>query len=262
VRAFKIANAYKRGVETRREDVMQQLLGKDLNLSPEATFKQIQRWAGREGGDFAKLSQAIRSLPDEEANAARGTVITMLGRANDGAQNSIGTQFSPITFATQWNKMSPRAKAVLFQGEHRAALDDIAGVATGMKRADRYNNNSNTGVMVGGAATAGTFLANMPLAVASVLGQVGAGAVLGSTRVAKWLAALTRKPNEKAALAHIARLDNVAKAEPVIANEVLQLQTRLREAFSQGQMQAAANPESGTEAPLPPARTTTAGASQ
>ena len=63
-------------------------------------------------------------------------------------------------------------------------------------------------------------------------------------------------------MAHIARLGNIAKAEPVIANEVLQLQSRLRDAFSQGQMKAAASPESGTETPLPPAKTNRAGEPQ
>ena len=94
-------------------------------------------------------------------------------------------------------------KSVLFHGEHRAALDDIAGLSTAMKRADRYNNNSNTGVIVGGTATLGSGLAGLPVTIAAVLGQVGMGAVLGSPRLAKFIASLSRKPNEKAALAHM-----------------------------------------------------------
>ena len=260
--AFKRANTYKRAVETRRENVMGMLLGKKLDMSPEKTFAQVQSWAKAKGGDFAKLSQAVRSLPEEEANAVRASIIDTLGKSTDGAQNSVGTAFSPATFATRWNQLSPRAKAVLFQGEHRAALDDIAGLSSAMKNADRYNNTSNTGVVVGGAATAGSFLGS-PLMTAGVIGgQLLSGVILGSPRVAKWAAALSRKKNPGAIRDHIARLGNIAKAEPVIANEVLQLQTRLREAFAgTPEKLAASEPDQKAES-LPPANTTTAGAPQ
>ena len=262
LKAFKVANAYKRGVETRRENVMGMLLGKKLDMSPEKTFAQIQSWAKAKGGDFAKLSQAVRSLPDEEANAVRATIIDTLGKSTDGAQNSVGTAFSPSTFATRWNQLSPRAKAVLFQGEHRAALDDIAGLSTAMKNADRYNNKSNTGVVVGGAFTYGSTFAN-PLITAGVVGsQLLSGVILGSPRVAKWAAALSKKPNQQAMMAHIARLDNIAKAEPVIANDILQLQTRLREAFTGTPEKLAASEPDQKSQSLPPANTTTAGAPQ
>lgn len=260
--AFKRANTYKRAVETRRENVMGMLLGKKLDMSPEKTFAQVQSWAKAKGGDFAKLSQAVRSLPEEEANAVRASIIDTLGKSTDGAQNSVGTAFSPATFATRWNQLSPRAKAVLFQGEHRAALDDIAGLSSAMKNADRYNNTSNTGVVVGGAATAGSFLGS-PLMTAGVIGgQLLSGVILGSPRVAKWAAALSRKKNPGAIRDHIARLGNIAKAEPVIANEVLQLQTRLREAFAGTPEKLAANDQSQTGQSLPPANTTTTGAPQ
>ncbi len=260
--AFKRANTYKRAVEGRRENVMRQLLGKDLNLNPEKAFAQIQSWAKAKGGDFAKLSQAVRSLPEPEANAVRATIIDMLGKATDGAQNSVGSVFSPATFATQWNKLSPRAKAVLFQKEHRAALDDLAGISSAMKASQKYKNTSRTGLTIGAGGTAVAGSAGILPAVAAVGGQLLSGAILGSPRVAKWAAALYRKPNQPAAMAHIARLDNIAKAEPVIANEVLQLQTRLRDAFAgTPDRLAATTPDQKSES-LPPASTTTAGERQ
>lgn len=260
--AFKRANTYKRAVETRRENVMGLLLGKNLDMSPEKTFAQIQSWGKKSGGDFKKLSQAMRSLPEEEANAVRATIIDGLGKATDGAQNANGTVFSPNTFATQWNKLSPRAKAVLFQGEHRAALDDIAGISYAMKAADKYNNTSRTGLMTGAGLTALSGSGGMLSSGLALLGQVGMGAILGSPRLAKWAAALYKKPNAKAVEAHIARLDNLAKAEPVIANEIFQLQTRLRDAFGQGQLPLAANQGEEKRTPLPLANTTTAGEPQ
>jgi hypothetical protein len=260
--AFLRANRYKRSFESRREKVMGLLLGKKLDMSPEQTFAQLQSWGKKSGGDFSKLSRAIRSLPDNEANAVRATIIDSLGKATDGAQNASGTVFSPNTFATQWNKLSPRAKAVLFQGEHRAALDDIAGVSTSIKRAGRYNNNSNTGVMVGGTATIGTILTNPVYGAALLAVQGLSGAILGSPRLAKWVAALYKKPNEKAVMAHIARLDNLAKAEPIIANNVFQLQTRLRDAITASPDRLAANPGEEKGTPLPTAKTTTAGEPQ
>jgi len=240
LKAFQRANNYKRGVEKRRENVMKMLLGKDLNMSPEKTFAQMQSWGKQKGGDFAKLSQAVRSLPEEDANVLRATVLDMLGAATKGNQNAKGDGFSIGTLVTNWNDLSDRAKATLFQGDHRKAVDDIMLAADAMKASARYNNSSNTGATVVGTATLSSFYGGILPGIATVLGQTGAGALLGSPRVAKWMAAMYRKPNPQAAKAHILRLDNLAKTEPTIGAEIIQIKDYLLKQLAETPQRAAA----------------------
>jgi len=246
LKAFKRANNYKRGVETRREEVFKMLLGKDLNLSPEKTFDQIQRWSSEKGGDFAKASQAIRSLPEDEANYVRATILDGLGTASKGSQNAKGDAFSINNLVSNWNGLSDRAKAVLFQGDHRKAVDDIMTAASGMKASARYNNSSNTGATVVGTATLSSFYGGILPGIATVVGQTGLGAILGSPRVAKWMSALYRKPNPQAAKAHVMRLSNIAKSEPYIGAEIINLKDYLLKQLAESPQRAAAQDQTAS----------------
>jgi hypothetical protein len=259
LKAFKRANNYKRGVETRRENVMKMLLGKDLNLSAEKAFSQIQRWGSEKGGDFAKLSQAVRSLPEEDANIVRATFFDAMGAASKGNQNAQGDAFSIASLVTNWNGLNPRAKAVLFQGEHRKAVDDIMTAASGMKASARYNNSSNTGATVIGGMTLSSFYGGVLPGVATIVGQTGLGALLGSTRVAKWLSALYRKPNPQAAKAHISRLDSLAKTEPTIGAEIINMKEYLLNRLAASPEKAAAQDQEPSIAPTAIANTSGAG---
>jgi hypothetical protein len=86
----------------------------------------------------------------------------------------------------------------------------------------------------------------------TIAAQIGAGKLLGSPALARWLSAYGRKPNPAAALSHINALSKIARAEPGIANEVLQFQQRLAEAFTGAPMRAAAEPEEGGPSPIVP----------
>lgn len=250
-KAFARANNYWRGRQQRLGEVMTKLVGKGGDMTPEATFDQMERWARAKGGDFMSLSRAIRSMPDEDANAVRATIIDRLGDANPGAQNAANDSFSPDVFLTQWAKMSDRAKAVLFQGDHRKALDDMATVIEGSKFARGFDNNSRTGLINTAIAGGAVALADPVSALALTALQYGGGKLLASPRFAKWMAALGRKPNPSAQLAHVKQLEGIARAEPTIANDIFALQDRLASAFAQpSALRSAA--EEGDELRKPP----------
>lgn len=242
-KAFARANNYWRGRQARISDVMTKLVGKAGDKSPEATFSQIERWASAKGGDFSSLSRAIRSLPDDEANTVRATIIDRLGDANPGAQGAANENFSPDVFLTQWSKLSDRAKGVLFQGEHRKALDDLATVFEGSKFARGFDNTSKTSIGVNATALVGTGLVSLPTAVALSALQFGGGKLLASPRFARWIVALGKKPNPSAQLAHINQLTAIARSEPIIANDIFTIQQRLADAFAQPQSLRAAAEE-------------------
>lgn len=180
-------------------------------------------------GNNARAVRFLATLPPDERNNTVASVIGSLGRQNAGAQNAAGDGFSLPLFLTHWNKIGETAKRAYFGAESRAALNDLARVSQGSKEAQAYANRSNTG----GALEAGrllTYITALPTLGGSVIGQYGVGRLLASPRFARWLARVPR--TSTAPPAYIERLSRIARAEPQIANEVLQLQQRLTGAFS------------------------------
>lgn len=209
--------------------------------SGEEIIQALQR-AGR--GQTARLAGFIRSLPNEEAQHVRATLISQLGRQSAGQADASGQSFSLSTFLTHWNQLQPRARQEMFGREASEALQKLANVASGTRGAQRFQNFSNTA----GGWTAQAAIAGLPIAagspmlfVASLATQYGIGRALASPRFARWLASVPANP---AAIPAYARgLSKIARAEPAIAADIAGLQQRLIESFAQSPVRAAAEEE-------------------
>jgi hypothetical protein len=212
-RAFSRANTYARARADRIDNVVSLILGKDQNKGAQSAFEAMQRLANEKGGDAVKLGQALRSMPDD------------LGDANPGVQNNKGSVFSPDTFLTNWNKISDRAKNILFTGEHRKAIDDLATVFSGMKSSEKFANRSKTGLYVAGAHTLAVSLANPVLGALDAGLQYGGGKLLASPAFARKIAATPK--NLAGAKAFWSRpwVDNMATKNPAIAGEIKAFQS-------------------------------------
>lgn len=183
-------------------------------------------------GNNARAAKFLKALPPDEQANTRASIIGSLGRQGAGSQGAEGDGFSLSQFLTHWNKIGESAKNAYFGPEARSALNDLARVAEGSKQAATYANRSNSsggiwgnlGLLAGGSAVS-------PVAAASGLAaQLISGRLLASPRFARWLA---RAPSTSLSPeAYADRLTRIARAEPAIANEVLQLQQRLVDAFS------------------------------
>lgn len=230
LKAWRRANQYWRGRQSRIDDVFSTLLGKDGLRSDENVYKSINKWA-QEGGDFKSLARTIRSMPDDEANTVRSTLVQRMGLAPKGAQSGDGTVFSPRKFATEWQGMDQRAKAVLFpDAKHRADLEKLARVAEGMKGADEFRNWSGTAVGVNSLLTGSVALTNAPVAIAMGLAQFGAGKLLANPKFARIMASTLELPPERQGRVLTERLGVLAAQEPAIAGEVNRLQQALTSA--------------------------------
>jgi hypothetical protein len=224
------------------ERVIEPIIGKaDAPRSGEEIVAALQR-AGK--GNAIRLGKFIDTLPSEESGMVRATIINQMGRAGDGAQNAAGDAFSLAKFLTDYNKLTPSAKVTIFGAEGRAALDDLAIVASGTKAAQQYANHSNTGGVVGNLMTMGSATGGLPTFLTTIAAQYGLGRLLASPRVARWIARAPR--TGLSGPAYIERLSRIARAEPAIANEVLQLQQRLTDAFASSPARLAAD-EAGNE---------------
>lgn len=231
-RAFRRANDYWRGRQDRVDNVLSDILGGDLQKGAQPAFAAIERLGKRQGGDATKLMRLMRSLPEDEASTVRATVLSKLGQVSAGRQDVGNTVFSPADFATHWNKLSDRAQAMLFQGDHLKAIKDVAQVADGMKQSGKFANVSKTSIGSSAIATMSSAYASPFLPVLFGALQFGGGKILSSPRAAQWVAAAVKKPNPKAQLVHVERLAALARNEPAIAQEALQLQQRLASAFT------------------------------
>lgn len=239
---FRKANRYYRGREDRIDNVFQGLFGNRDQRSDEAVFRSINSWAQGRTGDFARLSKTIRSLPADEANTVRATVVQRMGMASPARGGA--EVFSPVEFSTQWRGLSDRAKSVLFNNkQHRQDLDKFSRLTDGMKRAGEYQNFSNTSLGVNMTAQGALALTNLPVAIALGAGQFGMGKLLASPRFARIVAST----GENVTPQNVRKLDQqlsvLATREPLLSGDIKSLQEHLRQAIQQSPGRAAAEEE-------------------
>jgi hypothetical protein len=211
------------------DNVIKPLIGtRERPLSGEQVIKTLT--ADLQGNN-ARAVRFLRALPPEEQANTRASIIGALGRQSAGAQNAEGDGFSLAQFLTHWSRIGETAKRAYFGDEARSALNDLARVAQGSKEAAAFANKSNTG---GVSAALMTGVTAIPSLGATVVSQYGLGRLLASPRFARWLARAPR--TALSTPAYVDRLSRIARAEPAIANEVLQLQQRLASAFTGSSM--------------------------
>lgn len=224
------------------DDVIQPIIGKDGTKSGEAVIRTLT--ADLQGNN-ARAVKFLNALPESEQSNVRASIIAALGRAKPGQATTTGGEFSLSTFLTHWNQIGETAKTAYFGPEARAALNDLATVASGAREAQGYRNLSNTGGVVAGLATAATGFGGFPLLIKTLGTQYALGRLLASPRFARWLARAPKTQISRAA--YVERLGRIAKAEPAIAADILSLQQRLTDAFTHQPMRAAASDNGGNE---------------
>ncbi|WP_431107571.1 hypothetical protein [Variovorax paradoxus] len=191
-RAFNRANDHTRAGVKRLELIAPFSEGR--TQSPEQAFTALTRTTKE---NTSTLQAIKKSLPEEARGTVAGTVIERLGKARNGVQNDTGTAWSPETFLTNWNAMSPSARAELFSGfknsgQARDAVESVAR-ATSMMRENSKMWANPSGTAANAAARG--ILASVPAAGAAAMGGlinpwVPAGAALGlgiTNGTARWL---------------------------------------------------------------------------
>jgi len=215
------------------DDVMENVVGSGGDRSAEAV---AQRLSNMSRGDSARLRTFLNSVTPEESGIVRGSLIQEMGRSSSGRQNAAGSQFSLQTFLTNWDKMPNRTRDLLFRGEHRQAIEDLARVAEGARASRAYSNTSgtagasNSSRLVSDVGRLGSFAGATSTLGGSVVLENLTGRLLGSQRFAQWLARAPRDPARQEAW--VRRLTTLASREPQIANDILPIQQALQSAIS------------------------------
>lgn len=125
-------------------------------------------------GNPDRVALLKRNATPEQWKQFAGDTLEHLGLAKDSTQGAVGDLVSPDTFLTNWNKMDPRTKVMLFDDSAGTmqTLDDLALVAEAMKKRGNASNFSNTagvGMSAGALAKAG-----------AAVGTAGAGTGVGA----------------------------------------------------------------------------------
>jgi hypothetical protein len=213
------------------DQTLKPIIGKDGLKSGEQVLSAIESMTRGQGGGNVRLSRLLSTLPAEEAGAVRATLIDRLGRAKPGSQDAQGEAFSAATFLTNWNRMTPQARASMFPDKStRDALLDLATIAEGTKRGQSLANTSNTGVAVnaaemirGGANVAALgagAMANIPLTLLGAGGVFLTGKLMASPRFAKLLATTAKMPPQAANRRFTEQLGILATREPALQGDI------------------------------------------
>lgn len=172
--------------------------------TPETAFRMYARAAE---DNLSTLQAVKKSLPEGARGSAAGTVIERLGKATNGMQNDTGSAWSPETFLTNWNRMTPATQSAMFSGfknaaEVKSAVDNVARATSMMRDSSKmWANPSGSGANIaargllaavagGGAAAAGGLLnPAVPLAAgAGLLGTYGLARATTSQKVVNAMA--------------------------------------------------------------------------
>jgi len=167
--------------------------------APEGVFQALDRAATTGGGqDSGLLSAVKRVTTPAEWNDIGSAVIRRLGNPKPGQPRAPGEpDFSVGSLATNWRKLTPRAKDMLFgpdkPGTPRAGLEELSRVAASLQNVGKLANTSHTAEVGAAFAMVGELFGSLAAGrvpipeLAAYAGSYGASKLLMSPAFARWL---------------------------------------------------------------------------
>ena len=216
MKAFEAANKFWREGIAKIDDVLEPLVNGKF---PERVFSALQS-SGKAGSSL--LKEVRGAVTKTEWRVLMGTALRDMGKATAANQDATGAAFSINTFFTNYAKLSPQTRAVMFNNigmpGFRSNLDKLARVAERIIKAERFfGNPSGTGQIVaagapilagvgalgaGNLGTAGLLLAGLPAMTR------GAAQFVTSPKLVKWLAQGAKIPSNRIG-SHLGRLVSI-----------------------------------------------------
>jgi hypothetical protein len=185
------------------------------NVSPEQAAERVFRLAMERSGSAGQMQKLKSTIGDEGWSDVSATAIDRLGRKPDG-------ELSFNTFVTNYGKMSPGSRNVLF-GEANRAVGDLAATFQKLQELDRFKSKSQSAnVTAGGLGLTGLWVEPFTTAMTGIGGYLGAkwlASPRSANSVASWAKAYTsyvQRPTESVKRALSERADTTAR---VIAAE-------------------------------------------
>jgi hypothetical protein len=155
-----------------------------INSRGEGAIATLLGSSREKGGNVRLLAQLRGSMQPADFQQIGGVLLTELGH------NNATGRFSLSQFTTNWDKVSDRAKSILFSPQHLQNIEDIAEMGGHIKGALRESTTSHSaGLLVlldvaKDAALLGSDIASGGLGAGSA---IGAGTTAGVWMLARWL---------------------------------------------------------------------------
>lgn len=238
--AFRKANTFYSQRAKRIEDVIEPLLGKGSDGTPESAAALIQRIAkgGKASTDLKLLAQIRKTLKADEWGQVANGLIRELGQP----ANSPGREFAAETFLRNFSDMDPAAKNVLFgKSDLRANLEKFVGVVEGIAKNNGTRNTSNTGMALSSVIGYGT--GGVPGLIAQTALSYGGAKLWTNPAFVRWFtgyskmlagAARSGQINAAAHASQMAALSRLGGAHPEIAPDLGGLRQQLMGALQGG----------------------------
>ncbi|MDK9586731.1 hypothetical protein [Lelliottia wanjuensis] len=206
----------------------QALKSVDLSANADNVYTQL---FGNASGAMKPMNLTTARALKEVVSPAQwgkisGEVLERMGQEGAGAAGAGGRQFSPATFLTNWNKLTPEVRAELFGVEHAQTLDDVVKVVDALKASGAQKNFSNTAhvaaVMGWLNGTVTALLMGHPVtAVATGVGVpltgAGLGRLLTNPQAARALVDISTAADQPAIQKAVNRLAVILIAHPELA---------------------------------------------
>lgn len=226
----------------------------DVNTSAESVYNQFANDLNDRGGNIQRARQLWANLPAANRGNVAASHLDIMGRANPGAQNAVGDNWSFNTFLTNYNKMSQDGKRLIFSGSAADRdIQDIAKYASRLRDIDKTRNTSNTATSATTAGLGisaithllgGDFQTAISAGIATPIVLNGAAKILLRSPAGRnWtkLAAKAAVNNQPSVIRNlVAQLPKVAGSTPGGRTEITMLQNALKDVLS-GQSVPAAN---------------------
>lgn len=175
LRYFQRADTYTRaGME--RMERFNAVLGTDN--PQQAARRMIAAATDNTKGNMQMVRAAAGALRPEDRAELASVMVRELGQPVNSARGIVQeVGWSPNSFVTRWNNMSPEARDMFFGPEHREAIDNLFRVANRLSNVEALTNTSRSGTnsmnLAGGAAGVGSMFAGnfaVPLAIGGSMG--------------------------------------------------------------------------------------------
>ena len=206
----------------------------DKNGGPEKVFAAAMSGT-KEGA--TTLRTVMKSIPDSSRRIVTAAVVRRLGKATPARQDASGEVFSIQTYLTNWSRLSPEAKSVLFGRfgpKFNRDMNALARLAGNIREGSKvFSNPSGTQAAISLQATnAGAIIAALTgqLEIAATLAAIPAGAnllarVMTNPTFVRFLAKNTKVP----AGAYSAQVQQLARIAELSKDEDLALIVSLLE---------------------------------
>ncbi|CAI1769248.1 Uncharacterised protein [Serratia quinivorans] len=182
----------------------------------------LNMFGSPDGRMKAKQAQELKDifsvLPDETVAQVRGEFINRMGLEGPGSAGADGRGFSPLTFMTNWNRLTPEAKRALFDADHMDNLNAVATYTAAMKQVEGFKNHSGTA-----AHSAMASLVNGVKDVANLVrlpAYYATARLLANPDFTEWLAKTSISETPEEVKNNVAKLVAVYFANPLLQPDV------------------------------------------